>query len=122
MKPPSGDSQGKGNKPDGAKPATPNFERAETPAAPRNPAQEGGERGPDGGAAERFLVRAPTLSLPKGGGALRGMGEKFQANPVTGTAGASVPIAVSPGRGLAPELALAYDSGAGNGPFGLGVA
>jgi hypothetical protein len=31
------------------------------------------------------FVRAPQLSLPKGGGAIRGMGEKFAANPVTGT-------------------------------------
>ena len=28
---------------------------------------------------------APSLSLPKGGGAIRGIGEKFAANPVTGT-------------------------------------
>jgi hypothetical protein len=28
---------------------------------------------------------APSISLPKGGGAIRGIGEKFAANPVTGT-------------------------------------
>lgn len=28
---------------------------------------------------------APSISLPKGGGAIRGMCEKFAANPVTGT-------------------------------------
>src|SRR5215218_7830299 len=28
----------------------------------------------------------PSISLPKGGGAIRGIGEKFGANPVTGTA------------------------------------
>jgi len=27
----------------------------------------------------------PAISLPKGGGAIRGIGEKFAANPVTGT-------------------------------------
>lgn len=27
----------------------------------------------------------PLMSLPEGGGAIRGMGEKFAANPVTGT-------------------------------------
>lgn len=64
---------------------------------------------------------APSLSLPKGGGAIRGIGETFAANPVTGTGSLSVPIAVSPGRaGFGPRLALSYDSGAGNGPFGLG--
>ena len=40
----------------------------------------------------------PTVSLPKGGGAIRGIGEKFAANPVSGTGSMSVPIAVSAGR------------------------
>ena len=63
----------------------------------------------------------PTISLPKGGGAIRGMGEKFAANPVTGTGSMSVPIATSPGRsGFGPQLSLSYDSGSGNGPFGFG--
>jgi hypothetical protein len=61
------------------------------------------------------------VSLPKGGGAIRGIGEKFAANPVTGTASFSVPIATTPGRAsFGPTLALHYDSGAGNGPFGFG--
>ncbi len=63
----------------------------------------------------------PSISLPKGGGALRGIGEKFAANPVNGTWSGTVPIAASPGRsGFSPQLALSYDSGAGNGPLGLG--
>ena len=66
-------------------------------------------------------LSAPSISLPKGGGAIRGMGEKFAANPVTGSGSMSAPIAVSPGRsGFGPQLSLSYDSGAGNGPFGLG--
>jgi hypothetical protein len=49
------------------------------------------------------------------------MGDKFAANPVTGTGSISVPIATSPGRsGFGPQLSLSYDSGAGNGPFGFG--
>ena len=49
------------------------------------------------------------------------MGEKFAANPVTGSGSMSVPIATSPGRsGFGPQLGLSYDSGAGNGPFGFG--
>ncbi len=63
----------------------------------------------------------PSISLPKGGGAIRGIGEKFAANPVTGTGSLSIPLATSPGRaGFSPSLALQYDSGAGNGPFGYG--
>lgn len=72
---------------------------------------------------EGFAVVAPQVSLPKGGGAVRGIGEKFSANPVTGSGSLSVPIATSPGRaGFGPQLALTYDSGAGHGPFGLGWA
>ncbi|NCC32166.1 MAG: toxin, partial [Chloroflexia bacterium] len=64
---------------------------------------------------------APAISLPKGGGAIRGGGEKFAANPVTGTGSLSMPIATSPGRsGFGPHLSLFYDSSAGNGPFGFG--
>jgi RHS repeat-associated protein len=59
--------------------------------------------------------------LAKGGGAIRGIGEKFAANPVTGTGSLTVPIYTNPGRsGFGPHLALSYDSGAGNGPFGFG--
>ncbi|MDR0307056.1 MAG: hypothetical protein LBI42_09510 [Chitinispirillales bacterium] len=67
------------------------------------------------------LVAAPSIDLPKGGGALKGIEDKFQANPVTGSAGFSIPLPLSPSRGsLEPEIDLSYDSGSGNGPFGLG--
>jgi len=66
-------------------------------------------------------VQAPAIALPKGGGAIRGIGEKFSSNPVTGTGSMSVPIALSPGRsGFGPQLALSYDSGAGQGTFAMG--
>jgi hypothetical protein len=66
-------------------------------------------------------VRAPQITPPKEGGAIRGIGEKFAANPVTGTGSLSVPLVGSPGRaGFTPDLTLTYDSGAGNGPFGMG--
>ncbi|MFT3771558.1 MAG: SpvB/TcaC N-terminal domain-containing protein [Minicystis sp.] len=60
-------------------------------------------------------------ALPRGGGAIRGIGEKFSVNPVTGTASLQIPIITSTGRaGFHPQLSLSYDSGAGNGPFGHG--
>jgi RHS repeat-associated protein len=63
----------------------------------------------------------PSISLPKGGGAIRGIGEKFTGNPVTGTGSFNVPIYTSPGRsGFGPQLSLSYDSGSGNDVFGLG--
>src|SRR5262249_40713028 len=77
-------------------------------------------RGADDGS---FLIAPPAINLPKGGGAVRGIGEKFSANPVTGSATFAIPIPASPGRsGFRPQLALAYDSGNGNGPFGFGWA
>src|SRR3954447_3706598 len=75
----------------------------------------------NGSRPDRSPFTAPQIALPKGGGAIRGIGEKFAANPVTGTGSMSVPIATSPGRsGFGPQLSLSYDSGAGNGPFGFG--
>ena len=68
-----------------------------------------------------FLVKPPALSMPKGGGAIRGMGEKFATNPATGSATFTIPLPSSPTRSsLGPALALNYDSGSGNGPFGFG--
>jgi len=70
---------------------------------------------------QSYFASPPAVSLPKGGGAIKGMGEKFAANPVTGTGSMSVPIATSPGRsGFGPQLSISYDSGAGNGIFGFG--
>ncbi len=75
----------------------------------------------NGGESDSFAVSAPSVTLPKGGGAIRGVGEKFSVNPVTGTGSMSVPIATSPGRaGFGPQLSITYDSGSGNSAFGFG--
>lgn len=98
---------------------SPGVSAGPTPAASAGGASRTGAAASP--AADSFARSPPSISLPKGGGAIRGMGEKFSANPVTGTGSMSVPIAASPGRGgFGPQLSLAYDSGAGNGPFGLG--
>src|SRR5512137_2410897 len=61
------------------------------------------------------------ISLPKGGGALHGIGEKFSPDLHTGTGNFTVPIALPPGRnGFQPQLNLSYSTGSGNGPLGLG--
>jgi RHS repeat-associated protein len=83
------------------------------------PRQAPGGAPPSGGPS--FQISPPAINIPKGGGAIRGIGEKFAANPVTGTGSMTVPIATSPGRsGFGPQLSLSYDSGSGNGPFGFG--
>jgi len=74
-----------------------------------------------GSSAESSPFAAPQISLPKGGGAIRGIGEKFTANSATGTGSLTVQISLSSGRsGFGPQLSLSYDSGAGNGAFGIG--
>src|SRR5664279_2776607 len=78
------------------------------------------DKAADGRGGEQGLA-VPAITVPKGGGAIRGVGEKFAANPVTGTGSMTAPIATSPGRsGFGPHLDLSYDSGSGNGPFGFG--
>ena len=72
-------------------------------------------------AKDSSLFSVPQVSLPKGGGAIKGIGEKFSTNPVTGTGSMSVPVMVTPGRsGFGPQLSLSYDSGSGKGVFGFG--
>ncbi|MFB9159368.1 SpvB/TcaC N-terminal domain-containing protein [Chromobacterium violaceum] len=61
-----------------------------------------------------------SLSLPKGGGAIQGMGQGLVPGGYTGVAEMLLPLPISEGRGYAPALALSYSSGGGNGPFGIG--
>ncbi|MFV2059530.1 MAG: SpvB/TcaC N-terminal domain-containing protein [Gammaproteobacteria bacterium] len=75
----------------------------------------------DSGAQNTESVNSSPINLPKGGGAIRGIGEKFQSNPVTGSGSFSLPLPISPGRSeFQPGLLLTYDSGSGNSSFGLG--
>jgi len=74
----------------------------------------------DGGKTKSNAIEIPSISLPKGGGAIKGIDEKFSVNAVNGTASFSIPIPVSPARGVGPSLALSYNSGGGNSIFGLG--
>ncbi|SOD22642.1 SpvB/TcaC N-terminal domain-containing protein [Nitrosomonas ureae] len=61
------------------------------------------------------------ISLPKGGGALHGIGEKFSPDLHTGTGNFTVPISLPPGRnGFQPQINLVYSTGQSNGPYGLG--
>src|SRR6476620_7322686 len=90
-----------------------------TPVGPDLAPQTGrpGDRSPESSVTPTM----PAVALPKGGGAIRGIGETFAANPVTGTGAMTVPVPVSPGRsGFGPQLELSFDSGSGNGVFGYG--
>ncbi|UII33139.1 insecticidal toxin complex protein [Fulvivirga ulvae] len=72
-------------------------------------------------ATKSNAIEIPSITLPKGGGAIKGIDEKFQVNSANGTAGFSIPLPLSPGRNnFSPSLSLSYNSGAGNSIFGLG--
>lgn len=74
----------------------------------------------DGGKTKSNAIEVPSINLPKGGGAMKGIDEKFSVNAVNGTSSFSIPLPVSPARGAMPQLNLSYNSGSGNSIFGLG--
>jgi hypothetical protein len=100
------DPAGSGNTP--APPGAQGATRTPTdpPGAQRSPATE--------------ATQLPAISLPKGGGAIKGIDEKLTVGP-SGTAQLTVPVFTSAARqGFSPSLQLSYDSGSGDGAFGLG--
>lgn len=68
----------------------------------------------------RFNVQIPTVSLPKIGGAIKSIDEKFEINAVNGSANFSIPLPTGSARGFGASLSIAYNSGGGNGLFGMG--
>ncbi|MCW3083676.1 MAG: hypothetical protein JWP12_1042 [Bacteroidetes bacterium] len=76
--------------------------------------------GTDRGKTKSNAIEVPSISLPKGGGAIKGIDEKFSVNAVNGTSAFSIPLPFGAARGASPSLNLSYNSGAGNGVFGLG--
>jgi RHS repeat-associated protein len=67
-------------------------------------------------------IQAINISLPKGGGAIKSLGESFQSNAFSGAASYSVPLPLTPARGFEPQLSLNYSSGGGNDIFGMGFS
>ncbi len=73
------------------------------------------------GASQSIQLQIPQVNLPKGGGALKSIDEKFEVNGANGTASFNIPIPLSPARnGFVPTMGLSYNSGGGNTVFGLG--
>jgi len=74
----------------------------------------------DRGKTKSNAIEIPSITLPKGGGAIKGIDEKFSVNAVNGTASFSIPLPFTAARGASPTLSLSYNSGGGNSLFGLG--
>lgn len=87
------------------------------PIAPQTVVPASGDGAP---ASDGTGIKAARVALPKGGGAIQGIRANFRNGGATGAAALSVPIPVTSCRGSAPELAVSYRSGSGNGPCGLG--
>jgi RHS repeat-associated protein len=86
-------------------------------------AQPGNRPGFSGSQSPKAIFSHQQFSatLPKGGGAIRGLEEKVEVDAARGTARLAIPLPAQAIRGgLSPELSLAYHSGDGNGPFGAG--
>ena len=72
-------------------------------------------------ATESNAIQIPEISLPNGGGALKGIDEKFEVNAANGTSSFNILLPLTSGRnGFSPSLSLSYNSGGGNSPYGLG--
>jgi hypothetical protein len=67
--------------------------------APENDNQPAAFIKTDGGKTKSNALEIPSLSLPKGGGAIKAIDEKFSVNAVNGTAAFSIPLPVSSARG-----------------------
>lgn len=81
----------------------------------------GGEAGQRTSDVAGFGPAVPQVARPNGGGSIRGMGERVEANPANGTCRIEVPLLLPEGRvPLGNNLVLSYGSGSGEGPFGLG--
>ena len=75
---------------------------------------------PNKDTSQKSTIEAKKLKLPKGGGAIKGISEAFEANSFTGTGSFSIPIALPTCRNFSPSLSVNYSSGSGNGVFGIG--
>jgi RHS repeat-associated protein len=87
--------------------------QADGPEGGSPPTHDGEEPPPPPDIPFGSIVETEAVGYLKGGGSV---------SP-SGSAQYAIPLMVPPGRGgMSPSLALTYDSGAGNGPFGVGFS
>src|SRR4051812_1803926 len=95
----------------GQPPSDPQRAGASGAVARPGAAPASGAAGADDSPGENRPSLLPSVKLPKGGGALSGIGEKFATNLATGTGSLTIPVATSAGRGgVDLHLELTYDS------------
>ncbi|TPX14888.1 uncharacterized protein E0L32_004997 [Thyridium curvatum] len=90
-------------------------------ASPRDKSANNGSAKPASRIPTIDKIDAAAFSTGMGGGALRSIDQKFEVNPCNGTLALTLPLPVTAGRDdCHPLLNLSYNSGGGNGPFGIG--
>jgi len=90
----------------------------DTPVS-QKPKQQGASK-QQSAATKSNVIEVPSISLTKGGGAIKGIDEKFSVNAANVTAGFGISFPFSPSRnGFMPSMLLSYNSGSGNEVFGF---
>nr|RBQ84596.1 hypothetical protein FVER53263_10758 [Fusarium verticillioides] len=103
----------------GSSTKSPPSHSASTPAGKAS--QGGGQHAAQTGQRLPAVISTPTLQKGIAGGSHRPIDQTFKMNPLNGTMALALPIPVTEGRGgFGPKLELSYNSGSGNGYFGLG--
>lgn len=66
-------------------------------------------------------IKIPSIELPKGGGAIKSIDEKFSVNAANGTSSFGIPLPLTQGRNsFSPSIGISYNSGTGNSILGIG--
>ena len=71
---------------------------------------------------ESMSIKPHEVSLPKGVGAIHGIGETFKPDFFSGTGSYKIPFTITRVRVLESEFSIDYNSSSGNGPFGMGFS
>ncbi|KAF3930152.1 hypothetical protein ABW19_dt0208899 [Dactylella cylindrospora] len=99
-----------------------NSQTTQSPVPPsENSSKKLAKNGEPNSRVDKSPLPQSSTTTKRGGGSHGSIDSQFKMNPVTGTMSLSLPIYTSPARSaLGPNLTLSYDSGSGNGPFGIG--
>lgn len=80
--------------------------------------QEPGEGNPvseflrtDRGKTKSNAIEVPSITIPKGGGAIKSIDEKFSVNAANGTSAFAISLPFTNARGATPAISLSYNSG-----------
>lgn len=68
------------------------------------------------------LIDSNKMTIPKGGGAYKGLKNDMDINLFSGSGTVQIPVYTSPCRDCEPNINLEYSTAGGNGVFGMGFS